>query len=316
MFRLSCEQPEAGRQAPSTSTPSEVCGGGKCSGRKISREEVSAVFDVHRHWDDGGSVRAVSHVQQLQQVACMGQNPLPVFTHEELHDIQSQDPVLSRVHFFVDRGYRPSRSERVHESGETNRILKQWGKLAVQLGVLYHVSKHPVSKKKIFQYVIPLSLRSQVLKGVHDDTGHQGQQRTLWLTRQRFYWDTMTDDVKLYITQCERCVLSKAPEPEARAPLVSIVTAAPLELVCVDFLSAEDAINKSVDVLVVTDHFTRLACAYPCPNQTAQTVARVLWNNFFSIYGFPACLHSDQGANFESALIAKLLQLTSVKKVP
>lgn len=62
-------------------------------------------------------------------------------------------------------------------------------------------------------------------------------------------------------------MLSKAPEPEARDPLVSIVTAAPLELVCVDFWSAEDVDNKSVDALVVSDHFTRLACTYPCSNQ-------------------------------------------------
>lgn len=78
---------------------------------------------------------------------------------------------------------------------------------------------------------------------------------------------------------------------------MSIVTATSLELVCVDFWAAEDANNRSVDVLVVTDHFTRLACTYPCPNQTAKTVAHVLWNNFFSIYGFPAHLHSEQGAN-------------------
>ena len=109
-------------------------------------------------------------------------------------------------------------------------------------------------------------------------------------------------------------VLSKAPEPEARAPLVSIVTTAPLELVCIDFWSAEDSNNKSIDVLVVTDHFTKLACAYPCPNQSAKTVARVLWNNFFCIYGFADCIHSDRGANFESALIAELLQLSGVEK--
>lgn len=183
-----------------------------------------------------------------------------------------------------------------------------------RLDVLYCVSNHPVSKKKIFQYVVPHALRSQVFKGVHDDAGHQGQQRTLWLARQRFYWGTMSDDIELYVTHCKRCVLSKAPEPEARAPLMSILTTAPLELMCVDFWSAEDANNKSVDVLVVTNHFTRLACAYLCPNQTAKTVARVRWNNFFSVYGFPARLHSDQEANFESALIADLLQLAGVEK--
>ncbi len=152
-------------------------------------------------------------------------------------------------------------------------------------------------KKALNQFVVPTALRSTVLKGVHDNAGHQGQHRTLWLARQRFFWESMEEDIKKYVNECERCVLSKRPEPEARAPLVSIRTSAPLEMVCLDFWSAEDSNNKSVDVLVVTDHFTKFACAYVCPNQTAEAVARVLWNKFFCIYGFPGRIHSDRGTN-------------------
>lgn len=313
MFRLSCEQPEAGC-GTSMAPGSELSRAGDDVSGLVSCEEVSAVLHAHRRWDDGATVRAISHAQHLEKLMSMGQSPLPVFTHKELYDNQSLDPVISRVMFFVDRGRRPSRRERVLEANETVYTLRQWGKLTTRLGILYRVSKHPVSKKKIFQYVVPVSLRGLVLKGVHDDAGHQGQQRTLWLTRQRFYWDSMEKDVKEYVAHCKRCVLSKAPEPEARAPLVSIVTTAPLELVCIDFWTAEDSNNKSIDVLVVTDHFTKLACAYPCPNQSAKTVARVLWNNFFCVYGFADCIHSDRGANFESSLIAELLQLSGVGK--
>ncbi|KAI2644943.1 Retrovirus-related Pol polyprotein [Labeo rohita] len=174
--------------------------------------------------------------------------------------------------------------------------------------------EHPVTKQKAYQYVVPESLRMAVLKGIHDNAGHQGQQRSLGLVRQRFYWDTMEEDVKDYVHNCKRCIVSKAPEPEARAPLVSITTSSPLELVCIDFWSAEDHNNKAIDVLVVTDHFTKLACAYPCPNQSAKTVARVLWNNFFCVYGFPVSIHSDHGANFESLLIAELCQLAGIDK--
>ncbi|KAJ8369553.1 hypothetical protein SKAU_G00095810 [Synaphobranchus kaupii] len=142
---------------------------------------------------------------------------------------------------------------------------------------------------------------------------HQGQQRTLSLARQRFYWHGLDKDVKEYVRCCKRCVFSKSPEPEARAPLKSIVTSRPLELVCIDFWSAEDSSNKSVDVLVVTDHFTKLAQAYPCSNQSAKVVARQLWNNFCT-YGFPERVHSDQGANFESSLIAEMLQVAGVQK--
>ena len=100
----------------------------------------------------------------------------------------------------------------------------------------------------------------------------------------------------------------------ARAPLESVKTSRPLELVCIDFWSAEDSSNKSLDVLVLTDHFTKLAQAYLCPNQSAEAVAHQLWNNFFCVYGFPERVHSDQGANFESSLIAEMLHVAGVEK--
>ena len=87
-----------------------------------------------------------------------------------------------------------------------------------------------------------------------------------------------------------------------------------MELVCIDFWSAEDSKQRSVDVLVITDHFTKLAHAFPCPNQTAKQVARKLWDHVFCVYGFPARVHSDQGANFESELIAELMRCSGVEK--
>lgn len=78
-------------------------------------------------------------------------------------------------------------------------------------------------------------------------------------------------------------MLSKTPEPAARAPLENIIMTEPLELVSIDFWSAEDSANKSLDVLVVTDHFTKLAHAFLCPNQSAKSVAHQLWHNYFRV---------------------------------
>ena len=133
--------------------------------------------------------------------------------------------------------------------------------------MLYRSSKDVVTKRKTYQYVVPPALKEKVLKGVRDEAGHQGQRWTPYLTRQRFYWLGMERDVKEYVRCCHHCVFSKSPEPEARAPLESVKTSRPLELVCIDFWSAEDSSNKSLDILVVTDHFTKLAQAYLCPNQ-------------------------------------------------
>jgi len=221
--------------------------------------------------------------------------------------------VLCRVLSYVERGRRPSPRERAKEPAEVNRLLRDWDKLTVRDGILYRVARNVVTKNKTYLYVVPSSLRIRVLKGVHDEAGHQGQQRTLYLVRQRFYWLGLGKDVVEYVRRCRRCVVAKSPDPEARAPLENIRTSEPLELVCVDFWTAEDSSNRSLDVLVVTDHFTKMAHAFLCPNQSAKAVAHQLWHNYFSIYGFSKRIHSDQGANFESALIAELLEVSGVQ---
>ena len=280
----------------------------------ITSQDVSAALQSHIEWDAGSRARAVDVLQYLPQLLPPGQDTLPAYTEKELRDKQLEDRTLFRVLSYVERRRRPSRRERFNESVSVTRYLKHWDKLTVSNGVLYRISRDLKTKAKRFQYVVPDSLKSEVLRGVHDGAGHQGQFRCLSLTRQRFFWTALDRDVRDYVRHCQRCVVSKTVEPEGRAPLESITSTRPLELVCIDFWSAEDSRNRSVDVLVITDHFTRMAQAFPCKDQTAKQVARVLWDRYFCVFGFPERIHSDQGANFESRLISELLKVSGVRK--
>jgi hypothetical protein len=236
----------------------------------LSRHEVAAVLHSHRCWVGEVGSHALLLPQLPQAVMPSEQTDVDVLPHDLLMSKQRDDNVISKVIFFVERGRRPSRRERAHESVEVLGLLRSWDKLTMKMGVLYRVSKNVVTKRKMYLYVVPASMKAMVLKGVHDEAGHQGQQRTVYLTRQRFFWHGLEREVKAYVKCCRRCVVSKTPDPEARAPLESIITTEPLELVCIDFWSAEDSSNKSLDVLVVTDHFTKLAHAFLCPNQSAK----------------------------------------------
>ena len=124
----------------------------------------------------------------------------------------------------------------------------------------------------------------------------------------------MFQEIKAWCEQCERCCLRKTPTTNVRAPLVSIHTSAPMELVCIDYLSLEKSKGGIENVLIVTDQFSRYAQAYPTKDQKAGTVARVLWRNFFCRFGFPAKLHADQGRNFESAIVKELCKCTGIVK--
>ena len=163
------------------------------------------------------------------------------------------------------------------------------------------------------QLILPSPLIPDILQSFHNDVGHQGKDRTLSLLRDRFYWPGMTKDVQEWITHCGRCLRRKSPTNH-RAPLVNIKTSAPLELVCIDYLTLEPSQGGQQNILVITDHFTRFAQAIPTRNQTARTTAEALYNNFIVHYGLPERIHSDQGANFESKLIKELCELMGTKK--
>lgn len=276
--------------------------------------EVKATLSYHSNWESSVKHRAAHLAQHVQQLQPVGQDTLPAVSLHELEAEQLKDPVISCVLPFIARKRRPSRRERHTMSARALGLLKHLERLKVQDMVLYRESRDPMCKMKRLQLVLPASLRDKALEGVHDLAGHQSQARILHLARQRFFWPTIQRDMREYVCCCERCVLTKTPEPAARAPLESIKTTAPMELVCIDFWSAEDKNKRSVDVLVATDHFTKMVYAFPCRNQTAKQVARKLWDCVFCVYGFPQRIHSDQGPSFESELLSELLQLSGVTK--
>ncbi|XP_048252844.1 uncharacterized protein LOC125381000 [Haliotis rufescens] len=87
-----------------------------------------------------------------------------------------------------------------------------------------------------------------------------------------------------------------------------------MELVCMDFLTLEPSKGGQQYVLVITDHFTRYAQAYPCRNTSAKTTADLFFNNFVIHYGLPKRIHSDKGANFVGKLMTELCLLLGIDK--
>lgn len=138
-------------------------------------------------------------------------------------------------------------------------------------------------------------------------------EKTLELIRVRFYRPKQGAEVAQYVKNCGRCVARKTP-PQRAAPLNQITSNGPLNLVCIDFLSLEPDSQGFANILIVTDHFTRYAQAFPVKDQKASTVAKILCEQYFVHCGLPARVHSDQGRYFESKLIRDLLKMLGIRK--
>lgn len=236
---------------------------------------------------------------------------IPTYTNDELIKHQRDDPTIGCVIQALEAGCLVSGDPATH-SQDLKLMIKEWKRYVLRDGLLFR--RRQCNDHLAYQLVLPGTLRSSVLKCLHDDMGHMGIDRTVDLVRSRFYWPRMSFDVEHKIKTCGRCVRRKA-LPERAAPLVNIKTSRPMELVCMDYLSIEPDSRNTKDVLVITDHFTRYAVAIPTRDQKARTVAKCLWEQFLVHYGFPERLHSDQGRDFESHIIKELCVVTGIRKV-
>ena len=128
----------------------------------------------------------------------------------------------------------------------------------------------------------------------------------------------MPSEVRNAVKNCQKCI--KHEFNSSKEPLHPIIATAPLDLVHIDFtsikVSGDDNLYTTptiVPVLVITDHFTRHSMAFVTKDQKASTVAKKLYENYICIFGAPARLHSDQGANFTSTVIAELCSLLGIQ---
>lgn len=235
---------------------------------------------------------------------------VPSLSLSSLREKQRADPSLKEVSSHIETGESVPPTVR-QQLPDLGLLLRERNCFELQNDVLYR--RRQDGDQLSFQLVLLEELRQGVLTSLHDDMGHMGVERTLDLVRSRFFWPRMAVDVERRLKTCDHCIQRKA-LPERAAPLVNIWTSRPLELLCMDYLMLEADKSNTKDILVLTDHFTKYALAFPTANQKAKTVAKCLWENFIVHYGIPEHLHTDQGPDFESHLIRELCDIAGIKK--
>lgn len=166
-------------------------------------------------------------------------------------------------------------------------------------GVLYYEWLDDVGSRSLRLFA-PRSLRRKIIEGCHDPpfSGHQGEKKTLERVKRSFYWYGLTADVLHYVATCAMCGASKKSARKSRAALQSYVCGAPLDRLHLDFLGPFPAsVNNNKYILVITDQFTKWVEAFAVTDQTSETTAKKLVEEFIARYGAPLEIHTDQGRN-------------------
>ena len=317
----------------------------------IPEEGVKAILDDARR--GGVTERAEANTTEVLKkckedddeikVICMAQRAKMTMHITDWADTQQQDEEIKAVvtwmkEFYKDTGGNPVENRRPgtsyanrksrqgfatflnHLKDSSNK--REWSAnradFRLREGRLYKRYLPRGDSEVVECFVVPKSLRATALHGCHRDAGHQGRERTLSLLRERFWWPGMKKDMVKMLETCKRCMAVKTPSPVEE--LKPIVATSPMELVHIDFTTAENTGDPKVqpkahNLLVIQDHFTKYVTAFVTPDQKASTVAKYLWEGFFSVFGPSARLISDQGKAFLSDVISELCKLLKIEKL-
>ena len=136
---------------------------------------------------------------------------------------------------------------------------------------LYHCNTLAGELEEVLQLVVRMANWVAGMNGCHQDGGHHGQQQTLYLLQDWFWWPGMAMQMQKVISSCQLCIQQEG--THAKVPMQPIIATAPLELLHVDFTSIQmtmelDQPPNMVSILVFCNHFTKhiMACMTPQPN--------------------------------------------------
>ena len=174
-----------------------------------------------------------------------------VFQQVDIIKAQDEDVDIKRLKEIVDDNIDlTSMQDKQQESTLVRRLLRERAKLKVTDKNLLVRSTNDVN-----QIVLPSSLRWIVFQELHENMAHLGADRVYHLAKERVYWPNMEREIKEYITTECQCMSRKRPRVIQHAPLGTITSSAPMDIIAFDFLKVDRCSGRYEYILVIVNHF-------------------------------------------------------------
>ncbi len=161
---------------------------------------------------------------------------------------------------------------------------------------------------------VPHSLRRPVFDILHS-MSHPGMKATQRLITARFTWPHIKRDVRQWTKACTSCQRAKVNKHTSTPLSTFALPSARFDAIHLDLVGPLPHSNGYTYLLTVIDRFTRWPEAFPLPNITAETVARIFLQGWVARFGTPTTITTDRGSQFESGLWSDLMEVLGTKRL-
>jgi len=128
----------------------------------------------------------------------------------------------------------------------------------------------------------------------------------------------MLEDIKQYVTGCEKCQANKPNQQPKRNNLhPNEIPKGPWEVISIDLVELLPESLGHDGILVIVDCFSKIARYIPISmNIMAQGVAKISWDRVFKDIGLPQKVISNRGPQFMSRFIKELCSRLGIERNP
>ena len=242
---------------------------------------------------------------------------IPRVSIQRIRELQEKDSAISRFVLLKSKHTsRPTSKEIRPELDDIKVLWKFWDLLVIKNGILYKIPA-PSEPRARYKLVVPQVLRDEICQHLHNHltAGHQGRDKTQQMIRERFYWPRWRADVQRWISCCRNCSLSKKGPGRGKAPLTQDLISGPFQRIAFDVIGPLPITKRGNRfILLVVDYFTKWVEAFALPQHTAIIVAQMLAEGWVCKFGVPMRAHCDQAPEFNSKVIADLMDLLHIDK--